>query len=151
MEATIETLAARVRAGETMGDLARELGMQQLALQGLFYRAGFTSAGEVRTTEPKPEWNWVVRTWQEPWMEDARCSWIGGDYWFPRQGLPGAATFAKQICLTECPVRDLCLEYAMRAETGASTWMRQGIFGGLTANERRKYEREWLAGREGAA
>lgn len=89
-----------------------------------------------------------VRNWYEQWMEDARCKWVDGDLWFPGPGDPG---FAKKVCLNDCPVRVTCLDYAMRMEAGVSTWMRQGIYGGMTAQERRNYEPQWLAEQGDAA
>lgn len=99
--------------------------------------------------DPNPALTFTVRHWYEEWMEEARCSWVDPDLFFPPKG--GPVRDAKAICFTDCPVRLTCLEYAMRFETGASTWTRTGIYGGMTGNERRLYEPEWLAGQEGAA
>ena len=57
----------------------------------------------------------------------------------------------KAICLNRCPVRELCLDYAMRREQGKSTSYRWGIFGGLSPAKRTKYEPEWLAEQEVSA
>lgn len=56
------------------------------------------------------------------------------DIFFPNDwelGTQSNSLLAKQIC-ERCPVKMLCLEYAMIAEDEAGTW------GGLTASERRQ-------------
>lgn len=87
--------------------------------------------------------------YHEPWTDSATCRSVGGDLWF--QEFAGDRADAKRICHNGCSVRLQCLDYAMRIEHGAGTWMRIGIYGGMTPNERRKYEAEWLAGQAGAA
>lgn len=85
----------------------------------------------------------------EPWTEAATCRSVGGDLWF--QEFAGDRADAKRICLNGCTVRLQCLDYAMRVEQRGGEWLRVGIYGGMTPNERRKYEPEWLAGQQGAA
>lgn len=67
------------------------------------------------------------------WMEQALCAQVDPDLWFPDKG--AAATQARKIC-GRCPVRQECLDYAL---SGADTWggMSNGIWGGLTARQRR--------------
>lgn len=66
----------------------------------------------------------------EEWMSDASCLESNPDAWFPEVGNSHESKIVKAIC-KECPVKDLCLEYALlyRIE-----W---GIWGGLSANERK--------------
>lgn len=72
------------------------------------------------------------------WMDEAVCAGIGSDWWYPQTRQDGASTFAdraKRICAT-CPVQVECLEYALDIRDA------YGIWGGLTAAERRKISRE---------
>jgi len=67
------------------------------------------------------------------WTEDALCAQVDiGDIFFPDKG--GSATVAKRIC-EQCSVRRTCLEYSLTNEE------RFGVWGGLTARERREYQR----------
>lgn len=63
-----------------------------------------------------------------PWMDQAACRGADADLWFPERGAHAEA--AKATCAA-CPVRSDCLEYAL-----ANT-ERHGIWGGMTAKERR--------------
>jgi WhiB family redox-sensing transcriptional regulator len=64
----------------------------------------------------------------EEWTDAALCAEVGGDAWFPEQGM--LPTYAKSIC-AQCPVRLDCLAYALR------TRQAYGVWGGLTERERR--------------
>jgi len=65
------------------------------------------------------------------WMDEALCAQVDiGDIFFPDKG--GSATVAKRIC-EQCSVRQLCLEYSLTNEE------RFGVWGGLTARERRAH------------
>lgn len=52
------------------------------------------------------------------------------DLWFPGRG-PNSANTAKAVC-QGCPVRELCLEYALEAKEEF------GIWGGTTPTERKR-------------
>lgn len=86
------------------------------------------------------------------WREEAACAGMG-DLFFPEdisetrgrprkyyhRELPESQRLinrAKQIC-EHCPVRRQCLAEGL-AQTGANVW---GIWGGLTANERRQLQK----------
>jgi WhiB family transcriptional regulator, redox-sensing transcriptional regulator len=64
------------------------------------------------------------------WMDLALCAEVDPDLFFPETGRNDVMRAAKRICAA-CPVIDDCLTFAFRI--GADT----GIFGGLTAEERR--------------
>jgi WhiB family redox-sensing transcriptional regulator len=64
------------------------------------------------------------------WMDFALCAEVDPELWFPEKGHHDIARAAKRICAT-CPVIDDCLSYAFRIGADA------GIWGGLTAEERR--------------
>lgn len=55
------------------------------------------------------------------------------DEFFPENGndVPGVLA---RICLTECPVKDICLVYGLEHE--ASGQYRHGLYGGLTPDDR---------------
>lgn len=64
----------------------------------------------------------------EPWMDEAVCASTDPALFFPEPGEP--VTAAKRICAA-CEVRDMCLQYALDHH------IREGIFGGMSARERR--------------
>jgi len=64
------------------------------------------------------------------WRDFAACMTVGPEPFFPEKGDWAMSRQAKAICAT-CPVTSDCLTYAFRI--GADF----GIFGGLTAEERR--------------
>jgi WhiB family redox-sensing transcriptional regulator len=68
-----------------------------------------------------------------PWFEHAACTTSDPDAWYPSKGAAWKA--AKRIC-EWCPVRAPCLKYAL------DTNQKDGIWGGLSVNERRKLKRE---------
>lgn len=63
------------------------------------------------------------------WMDDAACSTVDCEIFFPEKEGWATAGMAKAICAT-CPVRDICLQYALDND------INEGIFGGLTARNR---------------
>ena len=78
---------------------------------------------------------------REPWTARAACRGVGADVFFTE---PGEATRpAKAVC-AECPVREECLDYALR------NGERHGVWGGTSERERRWMRREQgLTGRSG--
>lgn len=68
----------------------------------------------------------------DDWMQDALCAQTDPDMFFPELGDP--AVDARTICGT-CPVRDACLEYAIR------NGITHGIWGGLSPRQR--VNRRW--------
>jgi len=66
------------------------------------------------------------------WMLEARCLDADPEAFFPEKG--GSTREAKRICAA-CPVRDECLDYALRHDE------RFGIWGGLSERERRRAKR----------
>ncbi|MBT8211883.1 MAG: WhiB family transcriptional regulator [Acidimicrobiia bacterium] len=71
---------------------------------------------------------------EENWREDASCLGAEADLFFPISEESSEATRAKAIC-EGCPVRDECLQYAF------STKQTEGVWGGMTGSERRRYLR----------
>jgi WhiB family transcriptional regulator, redox-sensing transcriptional regulator len=68
------------------------------------------------------------------WRHDAEClRYVGLVDFFPTRG--ESARDAKAICAT-CPVRQECLEYALRWDQLCGVW------GGLSERERRQLRRE---------
>ena len=86
---------------------------------------------------------------EEPWIASARCLSIGVEAFFPSPGDDWAPV--KAVCLTVCPVRLQCLDYAMRMEEGQDHKTRHGVYGGLGPLERKRYEPAWLAEQIGGA
>ena len=67
------------------------------------------------------------------WRDQARCRGVDPDIFHPSDEDDGVE--AKAIC-AQCPVREPCLEYAL------STREKDGVWGGLTARERRRVLRQ---------
>lgn len=65
------------------------------------------------------------------WREQARCRGIDPQVFHPPEDDDSAAAEAKAIC-EQCPVRESCLEYAISAREN------DGVWGGMTARERRR-------------
>ncbi len=74
------------------------------------------------------------------WMADALCAQTDPEAFYPDKG--GSNLAAKKIC-RRCEVAAECLDYAL-AEDNMSTdhWSQYGVWGGLTAGERRGLIRE---------
>jgi WhiB family redox-sensing transcriptional regulator len=71
------------------------------------------------------------------WREIASCKGVDGDVFFPASEDLQGINAAKEIC-SACSVADECLSYAI--ETNQT----EGIWGGMTARQRRRLRRSWL-------
>lgn len=69
-------------------------------------------------------------------MEQAACLGMDTEIFFPHDGRADQARAAKNVCAV-CPVIEPCLAYALTID-GAYF---EGVFGGTTANERRRMRR----------
>ena len=69
------------------------------------------------------------------WRDQARCRGIDPQIFHPAEDDEVGATAAKDICAV-CPVVEPCLEFAI------STREKDGVWGGLTARERRRLIRQ---------
>jgi WhiB family transcriptional regulator, redox-sensing transcriptional regulator len=69
----------------------------------------------------------------QTWKTDAACRGMDPDVFFPTDEVGQAA--ALDVC-AECPVRELCLEFAIRSR------QTDGVWGGTTPRERRKLIRQ---------
>ena len=68
----------------------------------------------------------------EPWMAGARCRTMDPEIFFPTDGL--GVQRAAAIC-ERCPVREDCLEYALR------NGIQHGVFGGVSERARVRLRR----------
>ncbi|MBT2508857.1 WhiB family transcriptional regulator [Streptomyces sp. ISL-98] len=75
-------------------------------------------------------------------MADALCAQVDPELFYPETGVISAPV--RRICMA-CEVRTECLEYAL------TTPERQGVWGGLSENERRKLKRGRTEQRRAAA
>jgi len=66
----------------------------------------------------------------QDWREEALCSQVGGDLWFPDKG--GTPRPAKSVCAM-CPVRQECLDDVMARTDVVDDY---GIRGGLSPKQR---------------
>jgi WhiB family redox-sensing transcriptional regulator len=69
------------------------------------------------------------------WRDQARCRGVDPQVFHPAEEDDVAAEQAKAIC-DVCPVIESCLEYAV------STREKDGVWGGMTARERRRLVRQ---------
>ncbi len=69
------------------------------------------------------------------WRDQARCRGVDPQIFHPSEEDEVAADAAKAIC-ARCPVVDSCLEFAISARE------KDGVWGGLTARERRRLIRQ---------
>lgn len=69
------------------------------------------------------------------WVEHAACASYHPELWWADDPNANASTIALGVCGV-CPVRADCLEHALTVPE------QEGIWGGLTAKERRKMSRE---------
>jgi WhiB family redox-sensing transcriptional regulator len=67
------------------------------------------------------------------WMDMGLCRQADPESFFPDMG--GSSREAKQVCAA-CDVRAECLSYALTND------IRQGIWGGLSAHQRRRLEQQ---------
>ena len=68
----------------------------------------------------------------EPWMAKGRCRTEPPSVFFPSDGV--GVEIARRIC-ADCPVKALCLEYALR------NGIDHGVWGGTSERERRRIAR----------
>jgi WhiB family transcriptional regulator, redox-sensing transcriptional regulator len=69
------------------------------------------------------------------WRDQARCRGVDPQVFHPAEEDEAAAAEAKAIC-DQCAVREPCLEYAINARE------KDGVWGGMTARERRRLIRQ---------
>jgi WhiB family redox-sensing transcriptional regulator len=73
------------------------------------------------------------------WEQQAACRSASPALFFPQPNQTAIdlqkVELAKKFCHS-CPVRQACLDYAMRMEGSATSDFRAGIYGGLTPRER---------------
>lgn len=74
----------------------------------------------------------------QSWRELSSCRQMNPDLFFSGGG---ASHKAKKVCI-DCPVREMCLELALKNDE------RFGIWGGLTRDERAKLQRKQKKGRK---
>lgn len=69
----------------------------------------------------------------DDWRAEALCAQVDPALFYPEASGTHTARIAKRIC-AQCPVRDLCLEYALAKPAHDD----HGVWGGTTERERRK-------------
>lgn len=67
------------------------------------------------------------------WMAEGKCREVHPSTFFPSDGV--GVDLARRIC-AECPVRAMCLEYALRNRID------HGVWGGTSERERRRILRQ---------
>jgi WhiB family redox-sensing transcriptional regulator len=130
-------VAAMVREGETVAEIAETFERAESSLRSKLTDAGWSAAtGEpmAKSQDDDDEGAPVLALKQlwPPWMEDAVCAQTDPESFFPEKG--GSTREAKKVCLT-CDVREQCLKYALDNDE------RFGIWGGLSERERRKLKK----------
>lgn len=69
-----------------------------------------------------------------PWA-GALCSETDPEAFFPEKG--ESSQEAKKICISGCPIREFCLEFALKNNE------QYGIWGGLSTSERKRLVERW--------
>jgi WhiB family redox-sensing transcriptional regulator len=124
-----EILAA-IRRGETYANLAAIHGVSESTLR----RRGEVSGLVARRRGQRAPLAPHLTDGEYPaWMDDGLCAQTDPALFFPESG--ESPRLARSIC-AECPVRDLCLAWALDHDE------RFGIFGGTTPAERKKIRKE---------
>ena len=77
----------------------------------------------------------VLSSWLAAWRVRAACSGMDPDLFFPERGDVIGVARAKAVCAS-CPVTAECLQYALEAKE------KQGVWGGLSGQERRAIRSE---------
>lgn len=77
------------------------------------------------------------------WRDRAACLGTATNVFFPDHGQSFGR--ARGICAT-CPVREHCLDDALRVEGGSKADHRAGMFGGLNPDERVREHRRRVTG-----
>lgn len=125
--------AARLRAGESLDAVAADADITRHTLMDRLGKAGFSTDGTSRSSEQRSELRTYLSSallrWHEPWMAEAICAQTDPEAFYPEKG--EATADAKRIC-QGCPVRQVCLEYAMEHKELFGVW------GGLSVRDRRK-------------
>lgn len=67
-------------------------------------------------------------------MDDAACRGLDTNLFFPERGDQGVPGIVARVC-GSCPVQGGCRDFAM------ARWGEQGIWGGLTHDERKTIKR----------
>ena len=79
------------------------------------------------------------------WRDQAICTDMDPEIFFPRTGDLAGIDYARQIC-SFCPVIQECLDEAMRVEHGTCKDSRAGVFGGLSSSQRYNLYRSTASG-----
>lgn len=99
----------------------------------LGYPVPYMRADLVDVTEPIPLVEYELIAEREDWMQDGACRGVDPEMFFPTRG--GDSATAKKVC-EGCPVKDECLDYALR------TCQKYGVWGGVSERERRALRKE---------
>lgn len=78
----------------------------------------------------------------EKWKEDGLCNQTDPEAFYPEKG--EGTSVAKKVCVG-CPVRAECLDFALRTDED------YGVWGGLSARERRALVKAAVKRRRGEA
>lgn len=125
-------LAASLRAGTTIDDLAARHGVNRSSIVRRLNDAGWGGDGHPNH-RIIPDLFAGLADWPS-WMDSALCAQTDGDVFFPERRDARSARAAKAVC-AECPVRARCLQWALEHDE------RYGIWAGTTEVERRRMKR----------
>lgn len=123
-------LAARIRDGATVDDLATEYERDPSTIRQRVLQAGYSGTTGEPTHRPRTPLELILgRIDDQPWAEDALCAQTDPESFYPEKG--GSTREAKAVCAS-CLVQAECLDYALDHDE------RFGIWGGLSERERRR-------------
>lgn len=127
-------MAAELRVGTTIEDLAARLGVSVQYIRNRLNAAGWGSDGHPNHKEPTPGLSALFEF--PPWVDRALCAQTDPEAFYPEKG--GSTQQAKAVC-ARCPVSAECADYALANDE------RFGIWGGLSERERRRINRAMRA------
>lgn len=122
-------LAAMLRDGATVQQIAEDYGTTHVAVTGSLKRAGYsTRARDHKNLHAEPGLPFD----DQPWADDALCRQTDPEAFFPEKG--GSTRQAKRICYSCYAIAD-CREWALARREP------HGVWGGLSERDRHRLTR----------
>lgn len=123
-------ILAAIRGGQTYGELAAIHGVSASTLRRRVQESGLVTRNHGQRTPIAAS----LHDGEFPaWMDDGLCAQTDPALFFPESG--ESPRLARSICAA-CPVRDLCLAWALEHDE------RFGVWAGTTPTQRKKLRKE---------
>jgi WhiB family redox-sensing transcriptional regulator len=131
-EQRAEIVRLKVEEHLTYAQICTRMGVSHYTVHRALFAAGKVTAkgsveAKVLATKRDAAPTALLPGAMPEWMLEGDCSSSNAEAFFPERGAPCAA--AREMC-AGCPVREQCLDYALK------TRQRDGVWGGTTPKER---------------